>query len=179
MKTFNLLLLLVLINLLILDFFLAKSFFQVNIPVLSETNENVCPQSCMDKFNSYAINTSLAKEYFIPLGSGINSSDDWFNVPGAQASIDPSQYNKIKNVTFEATVQIPTGNQKIWARLFNSTDKHPVWYSEVLTESVGPILLNSQPITLDEGNKTYQVQMKNQLKFPANLLQSRIHIVTY
>lgn len=175
----DILLLFIFVNLIILDYYLIVSSSKTDTSVLGVSTQDVCPQSCVDKFKSYSVNSSIAKEYFVPLGAGINSTDDWADVPGAQVSINTSQYNKINTVTFEATLQIPNGNQKIWARLFNSTDKHPVWYSEVTTESAGPILLNSSPITLDQGNKTYQVQMKTQLKSPANLLQSRIHIVTY
>ena len=63
-------------------------------------------------------------------------------------------------------------------RLYNVTDKHPVWFSDVSLEGGTPALLISKPITLDSGNKTYQVQMKTSLKFQAFLDQSRLHIIT-
>jgi len=43
----------------------------------------------------------------------------------------------------------------------------------------GPELLTSQAVALDSGNKLYQVQMKSQLGITTNLLQSRVHIITY
>ncbi|MDP3726850.1 MAG: hypothetical protein Q8Q96_00870 [bacterium] len=122
---------------------------------------------------------SSTKEFFVPLGSGTNIVDEWTDVAGAQAYIDRSQYGSIKSVVFEASVYIPTGNQIVWVRLFNVTDKHPVWLSEMSHEGGAPKLLVSKPITLDSGNKLYQVQMKNQLKDKVNLVQSRVRITTY
>jgi len=116
------------------------------------------------------------KEFFIPFGSGTNSSDDWQDVAGLKASIDSSNYFSIKSVVFEASVSIPTGNQMAYVRLFNETDGHPVWFSDVSLEGGTPQLLISKPITLDSGNKTYKVQMKTSLKYQAILNQARIHI---
>lgn len=128
---------------------------------------------------SLASTDQSAKEFFVPLGAGTNSVDEWTDVAGAQAYIDRSQYGSIKSVVFEASVYIPNGNQIIWVRLFNVTDKHPVWLSEMSHEGGTPKLLVSKPITLDPGNKLYQVQMKNQLKDKTNLVQSRVRITTY
>jgi hypothetical protein len=118
------------------------------------------------------------KEFFVPFGTGSNSSDDWQDLAGLKATIDPANYGSIKTVTFEASVRIPTGNEAAYVRLYNSTDKHPVWFSDVSLEEGTPQLLISKPITLDSGNKTYQIQMKTSLKYPAFLDQSRLHIIT-
>ncbi|MBI2028034.1 MAG: hypothetical protein HYT07_00355 [Candidatus Levybacteria bacterium] len=122
--------------------------------------------------------TSQTKEFFVPFGSGSSSAEDWEDVGGLKAYIDSSQYPSIKSVVFEASVRIPTGNQVAYVRLFNETDKHPVWFSEVSMEGGTPQFLVSKPITLDQGNKLYKVQMKTQLKAPAILDQARIHITT-
>lgn len=121
--------------------------------------------------------SSTVKEFYVSLGSGFNSTDDFADVQGAAVYIDTAKYGKIKKVIFEATLHIPTGNEKAYARLFNATDKHPVWFSEVSLEGGAPKLLSSDPITLDEGNKLYQVQMKTSLKYQANLTQARLHII--
>jgi hypothetical protein len=117
------------------------------------------------------------KEYFLPLGSGSSSSDDWEDVVGAQAVLDFGSYQNIKEIRFEASVDVPTANQTVSVRLFNKTDQHPVWYSEVYTSGGESSYLVSTPIIWDKGAKTYQVQMKTQLKFQANLTQSRLHII--
>ncbi len=106
-------------------------------------------------------------------------SDDWQDVTGLTAIVDITNYSQIKKVTFEASVHIPAANERAFVRLFNATDKHPVWFSEVSLEGGDTKLMVSPPITLDSGAKTYQVQMKTSLKYQAILDQSRIHIVTY
>ena len=139
-----------------------------------------CPAGCLTAINKLAgTTTATAKEYFVPLGTGTNATSDWADVVGASAYVDTAQYPKIKKVVFEATLAVPTGNQIAYVRLFNETDGHPVWYSEMSMNTTGPTLLTTQAITLDKGSKLYKVQMKTQLKYPANLNQSRIHIATY
>lgn len=122
---------------------------------------------------------SSVKEFIIPFGGGSNSSEDWEDVAGLQAYVDSTKYGSIKSVVFEATMRIPTGNQTAYVRLYNATDKHPVWLSEMSLEGGTPKLLTSQALTLPSGNKLYQVQMKTQLKFQAILDQARLRITTY
>lgn len=158
---------------------------------------DICPQSCVAQIHeataSYKpisqpsttttsktapVSASKVKEFFVPFGSGSSSAGDWQDVFGLQTYIDTANYEAIKNVTFEASVRIPTGNQTAYVRLFNKTDKHPVWFSEVSLTGGTPSLLTSEPITLDKGNKLYQVQMKTQLQFQAILDQARVRIIT-
>lgn len=202
---FRILTFLVLLNLLFLDFAIFDRQPQiiektVSMPIVS----NVCPSSCLAEISQVTKSATLAikptsipiptptvkpasiqtqaqslvKEFFVPFGIGSNSSDDWQDVAGLKATIDPANYGSVKTVVFEATVRIPTGNETAYVRLYNSTDKHPVWFSDVSLDGGTPQLLISKPITLDSGNKTYQVQMKTSLKFQAFLDQSRLHIIT-
>jgi hypothetical protein len=143
------------------------------------TQTSPCPQSCLDRINRLTVTSTNAKEFFIPFGSGAVSWDDWTDVSGVEAYVDTSLYGTIKTVNFEATVSVPTGNQLVSVRLFNSTDKHPVWNSDVTMSGSGPVNLTSKPIILDPGNKKYVVQMRNQLRFTANLLQARLRITTF
>jgi len=115
------------------------------------------------------------KDYYVAFGTGTNQTSDWADVPGMQAVIDFSNYKDIKEVYFEANVNIPTGNEIVWVRLYNVTDKHPVWYSEVSTTNNNYVF--SSPIIYDTGTKVYQVQMKTQLQYPANITLARVHIV--
>jgi hypothetical protein len=121
---------------------------------------------------------STASELFVPFGSGSGSSTDWQDIPGLVATIDSANYSKNKTVTFEVSLRIPTGNQTVYARLFNATDKHPVWFSDVSLEGGTPNLVISSPVTLDSGNKTYQVQLMTSLGFLSFIDQSRLHIIT-
>jgi hypothetical protein len=176
-------LLLVIANLVVLDYFVIKQ--QASSYVLGDATTSAvaaaCPAGCLTAINKLAggATTATAKEYFVPLGTGTNATSDWADVVGASATVDTAQYPKIKKVVFEATLAVPTGNQIAYVRLFNETDGHPVWYSEMFMNTTGPTLLTTQAITLDKGSKLYKVQMKTQLKYPANLNQSRIHITTY
>lgn len=117
----------------------------------------------------------VVKEYFIAMGGGSSTAADWTDVPGLTANIDFGSYPSIKEIHFDASVGIPTANQNASVRLFNVTDMHPVWYSEITL--VNGQFVSSNPIIYDKGVKTYQVQMKTSLQFLANLIQSRIHII--
>ena len=198
--------LLVLINLLFLDAFVLKGqkteVIEKTVPIPVVLNS--CPTSCLSEISRATKSATLSikptsipnpiptekpvsiqtqasfsvKEFFVPFGTGSNSSDDWQDVGGLRATLSTANYGSIKTVTFEASVRIPTGNEIAYVRLYNVTDKHPVWFSDVSLEGGTPALRISKPITLDSGNKTYQVQMKTSLKFQAFLDQSRLHIIT-
>ena len=136
----------------------------------------------LDKTTTTQTNTSpsTAKEFFISMGSGSTSAGDWEDVNGLQAYVDTTQYNGIKSAIFEASVRVPTINQWVDVRLYNVTDKHPVWFSEVrFPGGSDPKLIRSETMVLDPGSKLLQVQMRTQLRHIAYLDQSRIVITTY
>lgn len=159
---------------------------------VTKTSTDSCGATCKDEIAKAVANSQLkqspitpsalsttTKESFIPLGSGSSSSLDWEDVPGAQAYVDSTAYQTIKAVTFEASLYTPTGNQTAYARLYNVSDKHPVWNSEVRIDGGNPQLKISSPISLDAGSKLYIVQMKTQLQARTNLENARVHILTY
>lgn len=154
----------------------ATASIKLNLPTAIPT-QAFTPTPIPTIFSS-SQSTSVVKEFFIPLGSGSSTASDWTDVGGVSVSIDSGQYGQIKSVTFEASVHIPTGNETAYVRLYNATDKHPVWYSDVSIEGGAAKLLISKSITLDAGNKLYQVQMKTSLQYQAVLDQARIHIAT-
>lgn len=197
------------LNLIILDFILYKNLsFKEQEPILrieetskespkvTDLNTLTCPASCISRIEEVTssikivqptstprpvtqITPSSSKESYVALGSGSTSAGDWTDVSGAFEYIDSTKYGRIKTVTFEASVRIPTGNQTAYVRLFNVTDKHPVWFSEISLEGGTPRDLVSQPITLDPGVKLYQVQMKTSLKYTAILDKASVHIVSF
>lgn len=119
-----------------------------------------------------------AKEYFISLGSGTVKSNSWQDVAGAEATIDTANYPSIKSATFEGFLAIPTANGQVRAKLYNVTDKHDVWFSEVSSE--GPTLTKKEAsITLESGAKTYRVMGLSTLKYDANIENARLRILTY
>jgi hypothetical protein len=121
------------------------------------------------------------KEYYIPFGTGQGSSGDWQSISGMQATVDSANYPRIKRAVFEVTVHVPNATQQVDIRLFNTSDSHPVWYSDATSSGVGlsPQLIISQPVTLDSGSKLYSVQMKTQLQALAIIDQARLHITLY
>ncbi len=154
----------------LLVFLLVFGLIALMFLLVRQTNRNVLGTT------DIVATTGYGKEFYVPLGTGTNTSTDWTDVKGAAAYIDTKLYGKFKKVTFEASISVPSGIASV--RLFNATDKHPVWYSEMTMSGSGPELLTSSGITLDSGNKLYQVQMKSQLGASTNLLQARVHIVT-
>ena len=173
-------------------------------PQISATPDpNVCSQGCISQINNAisanktqvitstpkptpapvqqgnSVQASQVKEYYVPFGSGSGSSSDWQNVPGLQASVDSSAYTGIKSVVFEASLHIPTGNETASVRLYDVTQNHPVWNSEIdFNGNTNSVFLASPSISLDAGNNVYAVQLKTQLQYNAVLDQSRIHITT-
>ena len=117
------------------------------------------------------------KEFYVPFGSGTTQNDQWEDVPGVVSYIDTNNYTNIQTVYFEVSMNIPTKNGIVSARLYNATDKHPVWYSEVSTDSNVSKLVATK-VKLDSGNKQYQVQMKTSLRYASILDFARIKILT-
>lgn len=159
--------------------------------------DQLCPQACTSQIYEATTSVKIAqqptptsdvtptpetikivKEFFIPFGSGSSLAGDWEDIPGVQATLDTNNFPELKSVTFEVTARIPTGNEIAYIRLYNVTDKHPIWASEISWEGGGTKLL-TKAITLDSGSKVYQVQMKTSLKFTAIFDQARLHIITY
>lgn len=124
---------------------------------------------------------SPASESFINIGTGSYSSEyDWGDVPGAQVSFDAGAYGQIKTAVLEATVTTPNGNEDVQLRLYNDTDKHPVWGSDLSFPSGDPVRFKvSSNMSLDPGSKIYKIQMKTQFATNANLDVARVHITTY
>jgi len=167
-----------------------------------KTDTSACPQACISEIyqatsssqiqESTTTTTTLTptstpeqtqaiatpKEFFVPFGSGSSTAADWENIPGVVATINTNNYPELKTVTFEATVRIPTGNQTAYIRLYNATDKQAFLDSEMSWEGGTTQLLISRSLAFPSGNKTYQVQMKTQLKFQAIFDQARLHIIT-
>lgn len=147
------------------------------VDLIRQATSSVAKQTTSSNISA-ALQSVSAKEYYVTFGSGQTGNDQYEDVPGLTAYIDSTKYGKIKSVTFEATIRIPTANGRIYVQLFNATDQHPVWFSEVSAEGTTSQLITSPPITLDSGNKLYKVQAKTTLKYSSLIDQARIHIIT-
>lgn len=118
-----------------------------------------------------------AKEIYIPLGTGSVKSFEWADLSGVEVYFDPANYGKIKQVTFEASLRIPTANGRVFARLYSVNDKLGIYESEVSAEGDWGTRVESKPVPLSSGNKLYRVQMKTSMDYPGVLDMARIKIV--
>lgn len=121
---------------------------------------------------------STIKIFYLPLGTGSIKNQDWTDVAGLTAYIDPANYGKVKTVIFEASLRIPTANGRIYARLYNKNDGYPVWFSDISSEGPTSTLIQSPPITFDPGNKLYQVQAKTTMGFESFVDFARVKFIT-
>ncbi len=148
---------------------------------IDELNQRIDALSATASPQSSALISPIsqaAKEYYISLGSGTTKSNAWQDISGAEVAIDTANYPAIKSVTFEVFLAIPTANGKVYAKLYNVTDKHDVWFSEVSSE--GPTLTKKEAsVTLESGAKTYRVMGLSTLKYDANIENARLRIVTH
>lgn len=117
------------------------------------------------------------KEFFIPMGTGSTVSSDWVDIAGSDVFIDTANFPSIKQSYFEVSMRIPTKNGTVYARLYNVTDKHPVWSSDVSATSDTSTFTTAK-IVLDPGNKLYRIQMKTTLQYQSLLDNARVKILT-
>ena len=119
----------------------------------------------------------VPKEYVIPLGSGATKSKEWEFIPSIEATIDTRNYPPIKSVVLETYLSIPTANGMVYAKLYNVTDKHDVWFSEVSMEA-DKVLKKTATIKLEPGSKLYRIMMKSSLGYEAILENAKLRIIT-
>lgn len=111
------------------------------------------------------------------MGSGETIKNEWEDVAGTDVYVNTANFASIKETYFEVSMHIPTKNGLMSARLYNVTDKHPVWYSDVWTDQDKSTFLAAK-ISLDSGNKLYRVQVKTSLEYQSLLDSARIKIIT-
>ncbi len=199
-----LLVLFLLINILILDIKLfadeekeaisptpSETQPEVTPPVVQPVENDACPSACLEAIAESITTGSTptttppvvtttepaVKEFYIPLGSGSTSSSTWVELPGIESVIDMENYPNVKEIIFEATMRIVTGNGRVYAKLYNVSDKHDAWYSEVYAEGSGGYRAESGNIILAPGRKVYRVMMKSTMGTEAILDNARIKIL--
>ncbi len=117
------------------------------------------------------------KEFYVPLGSGSTTATSWTDIPGAEAYIDPANYGKIKSLTFEASLRVPSGSGRVYARLYNVNDKLGIFESEISGEGTDGIRVESSKLIFSSGNKLYRVQLKTTMGVEGDLDIGRIKIL--
>lgn len=182
-------LLLIAVNILLLDIMVFSSRSQPEEPVKTEACSSSCQQLIMESINNITplpspTNESKplapqlsTREFYIPLGTGSTRNDAYEDLTAAESYIDTNNYSNIKQATFEVYLRNPTGNGRVYAKLFNASDKHDVWFSEVFIEGTG-VTRKEVPIILESGKKLYRVMLKSTLRYDAYVDAARIKIIT-
>jgi hypothetical protein len=157
-----------------------------------EIDKSVCDAKCQEEIvqqissriptheptiHSIAKVENSPKEFIITLGTGSTISKDWIDIPGVEAEIDTRNYPPIDHVFFETYLSVPQAQGFAHAKLFNETDKHDVWFSEVSMEADKVVNKNVE-VKLEPGKKIYRVMMKSTLGVESKLHNARIRIIT-
>ena len=124
------------------------------------------------------VRVSTSREYYIPLGSGSTTNNNFKDLTATETVIDPSNYGTIKEAYFIASLSNPTRNGQVEAQLYNVTDNHPVWGSHIIMNGPVSQAITSDKITLDRGSKLYRVQLKSTLSFDVSLDNAKVRILT-
>jgi len=160
------------------------------LPIV-EKETSFCPASCLEKIEEATRSINLptpktvvqripetsVKEFYVPLGSGSSSATTWEEIKNAEAYFDPQSYGKIKSITFEALMRIPTANGRVYARLYNVDDKIGLTETEVWVEGSTGVRVESSSFSLPQGKKLYRVQLKSTMGYEAVLDLGRLKIV--
>lgn len=169
---------------------------QVTVTPIPDKNSLSCPASCVTlienvqpKLNedspvglsppkSVQTQTSVTREYYVPLGSGSTQSTNWDDLTSTDTLIDPALYPTMKEAYFIVALSNPTQNGQIEAQLYNVTDKHVVWNSHVSMNGPSAQTITAGPIALVAGPKLYRVQLKSGLSYPSSVTSAKIRIVS-
>ncbi|OGV91830.1 hypothetical protein A3A66_02535 [Microgenomates group bacterium RIFCSPLOWO2_01_FULL_46_13] len=146
---------------------------QVSSP--TATFDEQSPPSPTPSNSKSAVTTSSVKEYFVPLGSGNTISQDWVDITSAKATIDSSRYGSIEAVYFEASLQIVNG--ELHARLVDETGNHTYYSSDIFHNSSTPQWKTSTAVSLNNGTRTYKVQLRSTSGELGTMAAARLRIL--
>jgi len=157
-------------------------------------NPPECPLVCMDLINQATSSmkimqgtvpelgtvpnqTKSEKEYFIPLGTGQTSKNDWDNLISTETVINPQVYGSFKEAYFIVSLKNPTQNGSVEARLYNVTDNNVVYGSHLVMNGLLEQTINSAKFALPTASKLYRVQLKSTLGYAVSLENARLKLI--
>ncbi|HEX7018128.1 MAG TPA: hypothetical protein VF209_04445 [Patescibacteria group bacterium] len=120
--------------------------------------------------------TSATKEFVVYLGAGSTFSKDWTEISATTFTFEPSNYPKVKSITFEAGLSIQGGEAR--ARLKNKTTGNSLVETEVM-HNTGTSTWKWASFAPPSTGTTYVVELKSSSGEKANLDGARLKIVTY
>jgi len=99
------------------------------------------------------------KEYFVPLGTGSTTKQEWADVPALQATVNGDRYGASASAYFEASMRSVNG--KAEARLLDKTTSEVIHQSNIAHEGTDYSWVVSKPFGLSPGGRTFMVQMRS------------------
>jgi hypothetical protein len=181
------LLLLVVINLGVIDYFV---FFGGNLKnpdsktteraiVENKTDENLisridglekeiidlklASKSAVEKTSVVTVqNKKTSHVTYLPISGSLSQiAYDWVSVPGSQFNFNKASYSGLKEIKFESNMKLLNGNGMAFVRLFDKTHGVAVTKSQVQTANQNDTVITSEPINFMDGNNLIEVQIKS------------------
>jgi hypothetical protein len=157
---------------------------------LALADSDVCPAACLAEIDKKIPTekktsptpetkktTSTVKEFYVPFGSGSTKNMNWEEISGVEAVIDSANFSGVKSIIFEASLRIPSANGRVYAKLYDVTSKHDVWFSEVSAEGPSSYRAESAKVSLSPGQNLYRVMLKSTMGYEAILDWARLKII--
>ena len=115
---------------------------------------------------------------YISLGDAYSTiSTSWVDVPGSAVYINVEvDYGSSAKVSWEASIKVAHPNGKIFARLYDDTNKIAVDYSEIVSEENNYEQVSSGYLPFWKGRNLYKVQIKSLNSFEAFYTGGKIKI---
>ena len=119
-----------------------------------------------------------SKVSYIPLGGSSSTSEtDWTDISGSDFYFNKTDYPATTSVSWEVSLHSFLGGNKVYARLYDVTNKRAVDGGELSTDSSSSQLVRSTSLTIWAGNNLYRIQAKSSSGTPAYLDSPRMKIV--
>lgn len=115
---------------------------------------------------------------YISLGNTYSTtSTSWEDVPGSAIYVDvETDYGKDAKVSWEASIKVAHPNGKVFARLYDDTNKIAVDFSEIASEANSYEQISSGYLPFWKGRNLYKVQIKSLNTFEAYYTGGKIKI---
>lgn len=121
---------------------------------------------------------SQTKVAYVPLGAeGSVSSVSFADIVPSEFYFDLENYPGVKEVRFEAYIKASGPGTKIYARLYDQTNKRGVDLSEIETSSGTYERQESSGIVIWRGNNKYTVQLRSVNGTEASLKDAKLKIM--
>lgn len=174
--------------------FLSQNTKSDSLPsIIPPTLSNQCPSACLDLISQSTTSSNIGspfpsdtalpsipsplKEYFIPLGTGTTSKNDWENLVSTETVINPAVYGNIQETYLIVSLKNTTQNGQVEARLYNATDNYPIYGSHVIMTDKSEQTITSQKFALPANSKLFRIQLKSSLSFSVSLENARLKIL--